>query len=41
MTMDNLVMLDWRCHETVHRDPDRKRDLLAECRRRGILPPEG
>lgn len=37
----NLVCICWRCHEAVHRDPDRKRALLAECRWRGILPPEG
>ena len=40
MSPDNLVMLCVVCHARVHADPDAKRALMAECRRRGILPPE-
>lgn len=40
MSPDNLVMLCVVCHARVHADPDAKRALMAECRRRGILPQE-
>ncbi len=40
METGNLVLLCAEDHQRVHDHPDRKRALLAECRRRGILPPE-